>query len=149
MLSFFVLKLTDQTNVDYFISFLVFLFFISITINSQWVRKMNIWWHVSGFSFCLWTHHSLIGICSIKQPLTYVLYIYIYNRLRTCCSCVMWGSIHVNRTVCPYLSYWLQFLSCSDLINYYFYKDQESLSSLEYLDLSGNNINKLITSRDK
>jgi len=28
MLSFFVLKLTDQTNVDYFISFLFFLFFL-------------------------------------------------------------------------------------------------------------------------
>jgi len=64
------------------------------------------------------------------------------NRLRTCCSCVMWGSIHVNRTVCPYLS-------CSDLINYYFYKDQEFFSSMEELDLSDNNINKLVTSRDK
>jgi hypothetical protein len=54
----------------------------------------------------------------------------------------MWGSIHVNRTVCPYLS-------CSDLINYYFYKDQEFFSSMEELDLSDNNINKLVTSRDK
>ena len=36
---------------------------------------------------------------------------------------------------------------CSVLINYYFYKYQESLSNLEDLDLSGNNINKLVASR--
>jgi len=39
-----------------------FLFFFYFDHKSQWVRKMNIWWHDSGFSFCLWTHHSLIGI---------------------------------------------------------------------------------------
>jgi len=36
---------------------------------------------------------------------------------------------------------------CSELINYYFYKYQESLSGLELLSLNGNNINKLVASK--
>jgi Leucine-rich repeat (LRR) protein len=138
------------------ISFLFFFFFFLFRlqlIHSESERWTYDDMFLAFLSVCGPTIHLLVSAASSNRLRTcsiYIyIYIYIYNRLRTCCSCVMWGSIHVNRTVCPYLSYWLQFLSCSDLINYYFYKDQESLSSLEYLDLSGNNINKLITSRDK
>jgi hypothetical protein len=127
------------------ISFLFFFFFFLFRlqlIHSESERWTYDDMFLAFLSVCGPTIHLLVSAASSNRLRTCSIYIYIYIRLRTCCSCVMWGSIHVNRTVCLYLS-------CSDLINYYFYKDQESLSSLEDLDLSGNNINKSVTSRDK